>query len=121
MLTINTLIKDIKSVQVCNHYLSDIGASCKVFVMTNKTGKPIVKCYELVPLKRTFADILLGRHWVKYKVKVRWYRDCIVFSGSGSGFAKESYDERFDIEHAMHYAKVRDKYSGGDIVCQTLK
>lgn len=119
--SIEQVLEDLDGGKVRNHYyLMGDDAACRFYIMTNKKGKPIVKCYSLIPQK-TFVDSLLSLRYIRYKVEVSWYRDCIVFSGSGGGFAKESYDERFDIEHAMHYAKARDKYSGGDIVCQTLK
>jgi len=119
--SIETVLEDIESGKVHDHYyFKGDDAGCRVFVMTNKSGKPIVKCYTITPQK-TFWDTILSRVYIKYKVEVSWYKDCVIFSGSGAAYAKQSYDEKFDIEHAMYYAKARDKYSGGDIVCQTLK
>ena len=119
--SIEQVLEDLKEGKVYNHYyFSGDDAACRVFIMTNETGRPIVKCYSLIPQK-TFVDYLLSLVYIKYKVVVEWHRDCVIFSGSGGVYAKQSYDEKFDIEHAMYCAKVRDKYSGGDIVCQTLK
>lgn len=93
-------------------YLLDEDCSSKIFLVTKIGGDVYIETISLEVKKNFFRT--------KYSLERKWYKNKIIFSGSGSRYAFKSWSRKDgqhkgDCLHAMYVAKQLDKYSGGEI------